>query len=245
MKLEDRDPFDYFRDDRTPKKKEPPTSEELVNNLRSDLPDLLAASEVEPEEETVLQQFNPKVLAGIFIGIAILAMIIFSLIGPGRAILERRLIGLKNKAATYTQQAIPTIVSATKAALVPSITPTQEPTITPTSTRVVVVVDTPTPNVPTVTPTSESSCRDALTITMEDVGKTLCVQGTIIETVTNPTYFMVIFNTARGSFYWVTYDMVWSEGKVGECYQVTGEIYQMGISPMLVFGFNNKPTLCP
>lgn len=242
MNLQDRDPFDYYWEDKFPKKNDQPSSEEMVNNLRSDL---LTASEVEPEEETVLQQVNPQVLAGIFIGIAILCMVIFSLIGPGRAILERRLASLKNKAATYTQQALPTTAPPTSTQRIQTSTPTLEPTIQPTNTSVVVVIATPTPVPPSVTPTPESACRDALTITMEDVGKELCVQGTIIGTVTNPTYFMVVFNNARGSFYWVTYDMVWSEGKVGECYQVSGMIYQMGISPMLVFGYNSKPELCP
>ena len=242
MNQEDRDPYDYFRDEKTPNKTEQPTSDDIVNSLRSDL---LIASIVEPEEETIVQQANPKLIMGIAIGGAILCWFIFLIIGPGRSMLESGLERLKSNVPTPTQQTMSTLLSATFTPFVPSSTPTQIPTIRPTKTIVVEIVTSPTPIPTMTTPTSESACRDVLTITIADVGQTLCVKGTIIETVTYPTYFMVIFSPAKGSFYWVTYDLVWSQAELNQCYQTTGTIDQIGISPVLVFGYNTLPELCP
>jgi hypothetical protein len=241
MDQDEREPYDYFKDENAPKDMEQPISDDVVNNLRSDL---LATSEVEPEEETILQQVDPRILAGMFIVIAILCLILFSLIGPGRSILGKRLASLKNKAPTYTQQVISSSPSTTNTPIAPSSTPVKSPTAHPTNT-IVVIVNTATQSPSTITPTPESACRDALTITVADVGQTLCVKGTIIEKITNPGNFMVIFDTARGSFYWVTYDLVWSKAVLNTCYQTTGVIDQIGISPMMVFGYNTIPEPCP
>ena len=242
MNQEGHDPFDYFRDDKAPKKPEQTSSDDLVNNLRSDL---LVASEVEPAEKSIIQQVNPKLLVGIFIGIVILCLILYSLIGPGRSILERKLASLKRMETTSTKQITLTQITATDTPLKPSGTPTKIPTVRPTNTGIPEIIVSPTQIQATTTPTSGSGCRDALTITVADVGQTLCVHGKIIETVTKPTYFMVIFNTAKGSFYWVTYDLVWSQAKLDTCYQTNGTINQIGISPMLVFSYNNLPEPCP
>jgi hypothetical protein len=86
---------------------------------------------------------------------------------------------------------------------------------------------------------------DALTITLADVGNSMCVQGIVIETVTDPNYFMVIFSNDRGAFYWVSYDIVWSEAELDTCYQIEGTIDQIANSPMLVFGYSNLPEVCP
>src|SRR4030042_1650427 len=242
MNQEGHDPFDYFRDDTAPKKPEQTSSDDLVNNLRSDL---LAASEVEPAEKSIIQQVNPKLLVGIFIGICILCLLLYSLIGPGRSILERKLVSLKRMEATSTKQITPPQITPTDIQVKPSGTPTKIPTVRPTNTVIPEIIVSSTQIQTTTTPTSGSGCRDALTITVADVGQTLCVQGTIIETVTKPTYFMVIFNTEKGSFYWVTYDLVWSQSKLDTCYQTNGTINQIGISPMLVFSYSNLPEPCP
>jgi hypothetical protein len=67
----------------------------------------------------------------------------------------------------------------------------------------------------------------------------------VIETIANPTNFMVIFNTEKGSFYWVTYDLVWSQAELDTCYQTTGTIDKIANSPILVFGYSNLPEPCP
>jgi hypothetical protein len=221
MNQDEREPYDYFKDENAPKEAEQPASDDVVNNLRTDL---LAASEVVPEEETILKSVDP--------------------IGPGHSLIGKRLASLKNKAPTYTQQIPSTIESDTTTPIASTSTPMNTPTVHPTNT-IVVIVSSPTQSPPTVTPTPESACRDALTITLADVGQTMCVKGTIIETVSNPGNFLVIFDTSRGSFYWVTYDFVWSKAVLNTCYQTIGKIDQIGISPMMVFGYNNKPEPCP
>jgi hypothetical protein len=94
------------------------------------------------------------------------------------------------------------------------------------------------------TPTS-NACRDVLSITLDDVGQTLCVQGTVTELISNPNNFMVVFSFQPGAFYWVTYDMVWSKAEVNKCYQVTGEILKINKNPVLVFDYRNIPEECP
>jgi hypothetical protein len=207
MIQEERDPFDYYKDEKDPEKLEQSTSDDIVTNLRSDM---LAASEVEPAQKNIFQLINLKLLIGIFIGLIILGLILYSLIGPGRSFLEEKLVSLKRMEATSAQQ-------------IPSLTRVPD----------------------TSTPTSVSSCRDALTITLADVGQALCVQGTVIETITNPTNFMVIFSAEKGSFYWLSYDLVWSQAELDTCYQTTGTIDQIANSPVLVFGYNNLPKPCP
>jgi hypothetical protein len=159
--------------------------------------------------------------------------------------LERSLSTLKSTVPTSTQQIMPTAVSITETPEKPTSTSTRIPTSRPTNTQIVELITSPTQIPATVTPTSDSGCRDALTITLADVGQTLCVQGTIIETLTRPTNFMVIFSTDKGSFYWVTYDLVWSQAELDTCYRTTGTIDQIANSPVLVFGYSNLPELCP
>ena len=73
----------------------------------------------------------------------------------------------------------------------------------------------------------------------------MCIEGIIIETVANPTDFMVIFSHERNAFYWVSYDLVWSKAELDTCYQVKGTIDRIGNSPVLVFGYKNLPEVCP
>lgn len=242
MNLDERDPFDYFNDENVPIKPEQSSSGNLVNNLRSELQ---ASSEVEPADDTILQKLNLKLIVGIIIGIVILCLIFILLMGPGRSMLERRLVSLKRAAPTYTQQVKVTPIPNTKTPDRPTHTITKNPTTRPTNTATIEAVVMSTQIPASVTPTSDSGCRDVLTVTLADVGQTLCVQGTIIETIANPTNFMVIFSTEKGSFYWVTYDLVWFQAELDTCYRTTGTIDQIANSPVLLFGYYNLPEECP
>ncbi len=242
MSLDDRDPFDYFSDEKVQNKTDQSSSSDMVNTLRSDL---LASSEVEPAEESIVHQINYKLIGGVIIGFVIICLILYLLLGAGRNMLERSLSSLKSTLPTSTQQIMPTDVSVTETPRKPTSTSTRIPTSRPTNTQIVELIASPTQIPATVTPTSDSGCRDALTITLADVGQTLCVQGTIIETLARPTNFMVIFSTNKGSFYWVTYDLVWTQAELDTCYRTTGTIDQIANSPVLVFGYSNLPELCP
>jgi hypothetical protein len=242
MSLDDHDPFDYFSDEKVPEKEDQSSSSDIVNSLRSDI---LASSEVEPAEVSIVHQINYKLIGGAIIGFVIICLILYLLVGAGRNMLERSLSSLKSTAPTSTIQNMPKAASITETPEKPTNTPTRIPTSRPTNTQIIELIASQTQIPATVTPTADSSCRDALTITLADIGQTLCVQGTIIETVDRPTNFMVIFSTEKGSFYWVTYDLVWSQAELDTCYRTTGTIDQIANSPVLVFGYSNLPELCP
>jgi hypothetical protein len=242
MKPQESDPFDYYIDDNPPDEPEQSSSSDVVNNLRSDL---LTTSEVEPAEESILQKVNIKLIVGIIIGIIILCLIMYLLLGAGRLLLEGSLASLRRTVPTATQQITPSTVPYTITPEKPTSTVTKIPTSRPTTTQIVGLIASPTPIPITVTPTLDSECRDALSISLADVGQTLCVQGTIIETITNPNYFMVIFSNEKGSFYWVTYDLVWTQAELNTCYRTTGTIDIIANSPVLVFGYSNLPEPCP
>jgi hypothetical protein len=244
MNQEEHDPFDYFRDEKPPQEPEQSSSDDIVNNLRSDL---LSASEVEPTKKSFFQQVDIKLIVGIIIGVVIIGLILFLLVGAGRSFLERRLTSLKQMEATSTQQNTLTPIPVTNTPMKPSNTPTIISTVRPTNTVVSEIVASPTqiPATTAPTPMSVSDCRDALTITLADVGKTLCIRGIVIETIANPSNFMVIFSTESGSFYWVSYDVVWSDAELDTCYQTVGTISQIASSPILIFGYGNIPEPCP
>jgi hypothetical protein len=219
---------------------------DLITALRSDM---LPASEAMPESVSTIQRVNIKLVGGIFIIILFLGLVWFLLSGPGRSMFERKLAGLVKVNETPTQQFFLTPTLGKSISIASSNTPYKSPTVRPTNTQAAIIFPSPTPIPATMTPevtaTSLSACRDALTITLADVGKTLCVQGTVIETISNPGNFMVIFSTEKGSFYLVTYDLVWSQGELDTCYQVTGTIDQIANSPIMLFSYSNLPEVCP
>jgi hypothetical protein len=239
---EESKPFDYFREVQAAKKQEKSVNENLVTALRSDL---LSASEALPAKKSIFQRENLILAVGILLGLFIIVLIWYTIAGPGRPILEQNLVSLVHKRSSPSKQVTPTAILATNTPSQPTNTPYSSPTFRPTNTQIVEIATSPTPISVVVTPTPTSSCRDALTITLADVGKSMCVQGVVIETVTNPIYFMLIFSNARGAFYWVSYDNVWSEAELDTCYQIEGTINQIANSPMLVFGYSNLPKVCP
>jgi hypothetical protein len=240
-KPEDKKPFDYFRQVEAAQKEEKSSVSNLVSSLRTDM---VPASNTEPARESTLQLENLRVIIGIFLGVIVVGLILFLSRGPGRPILEENLAILANKAATPTPTASPTPVPATKTPILPTQTPSASPTDRPTKTPVVAFMASPTARTPTLTPTVPE-CRDALSITLADVGQTLCVRGVVLETISNPTDFMVVFSYERGFFYWVSYDLLSPDIKPNNCYQIHGTIHQIGNSPMLVFDFKNLPEVCP
>jgi len=238
-------PFHHTEEKKT-EKLEPSSTEDLITALRSDM---LPASEALPASKGIFQRINIKLVGGIFIILLLLGLIWFFLSGPGRAMLETKLAGLVKVEETPTLQVYLTPALEISQPAVPSDTPFKSPTVGPTNTQAAMLFPSLTPIPPTMTPgltaMPSSACRDALTITLGDVEKTLCVQGTVIETVTKPTYFMVIFSTDQESLILVTYDLVWTQGEVDTCYQVTGTIDQIANRPVMLFSYRNLPEVCP
>jgi hypothetical protein len=244
-KVSDQDenqPFDYFKQVEHTKKPDKPSSENLVSAMRSDM---LTTSDSTPAEKHTLEKIDLKVVVGVLLALFMVVLIWFILAGPGRPGLEHGLAVLVRHESSPTPLLVPSPIPATSTPLQPTKIPIARPTLRPSSTPTTRIVVSPTPLEPTSTPTSASACRDALTITLVDVGQTLCVQGVVIETVERPNAFMVIFNSQPGSFYWVSYDMVWSKAKLDTCYQTTGKVEQIANSPIMLFSYNNLPEVCP
>ncbi len=213
----------------------------LVTSIRSDM---VVPGGVTPAQKSEPLRINFNLIVGIWLALIVIFVLWFMGAGPGKHRLESGLAALVRNRFTPTPVVVLPTGTPTKTPQ-PTYTPFSRRTVNPTRTSVVVSVISPTPLAATLTPTSTSSgCRDVSTVTLADVGQTLCVQGTILETVEKSNYFMVVFNSAPGSFYWVTYDLVWSQAKVKTCYRTTGKIEQIGNSPMLKFNYANLPEVC-
>ncbi len=261
---EENEPIKYFSEVTAAKKteravkKEEQAPDNLIKTLRLDL---LPGSQVIPAEENKYRQINFRLILGLLIALMVLVLIWYSVAGAGRPFLEQRLSNFIPTASNTMQPAKTSPISAIdKLPLVSSSpsptqssTPTQtliptrtlRPSLTPTILRSATQsVSLPT-HTQSSTPTPANACQEATKITLADVGKTLCVQGVVIETVEKSSSFMVIFSHEKGAFYWVTYDMVWSKAKPGECYQAEGTIRQIGNSPILIFNYDNIPEVCP
>lgn len=232
----------HSKESNAAKKLENSSEDNLVKNLRSDM---LQTSSVSPLQETFFQRINLKYVFGILLSLFIIVFTWFMLGGPGRPILENGLALLVNTDVTPTQSVVSSNVQPTTSRPQLSATPLPSLTQRPTNTAYLKPSATATSQPSTITPTPEPACRDALTITLADVGKTLCTQGTILQTVDQPNAFMVVFSSKPGSFYWVTYDMVWSQAELNTCYHTTGTILQLGNRPILKFNYSNLPELCP
>jgi hypothetical protein len=206
---------------------------------------MVPASSATPAQKNILQRLNLKIIGGIFIGLVILGVIWYSLSGPGKPILEQKLASLVNIQPTSTQQVDPSPIPVTKTPPRPSKTPMASPTTRRTNTPTSIIIASPTLPPATTTPTSSDTCRDVSTITLADVGQTLCVHGTLIEIVDRPNSFMLVFSKEKNAFYWVSYDMVWKDAEVNTCYQIHGMIRQIANSPILVFDYSNIPMVCP
>jgi hypothetical protein len=236
-------PVDYFKKVEAAKKQEKLSTENLVTSLRSDM---VLTSSTSPEKKSILQRINLKYLFGILLTLFIIILVWFMLGGPGRPILEHNLVLLVPSEATSTPTAVVPVALLPITPPLPTKTPLPSATALPTYTATMRIIPSPTIQPATVTPTSVlSACRDALTISLADVGQTLCVKGTVIQTAEQPNAFMVIFNKKPGSFYWVTYDLVWSDAVLDTCYQITAKIEKIANSPIQLFDYKNLPELCP
>jgi hypothetical protein len=159
--------------------------------------------------------------------------------------LENKLASLISLKVTATERLDPSPLPATNTPSKPSSTPFLSPTAKPTNTPTIKIVAAASQLLAITTPIPTPACRDVLTITLADVGQTLCVQGTVVQIIDKPNNFMLVFSYERGAFYWVSYDMVWSKAEVDTCYQVQGIIRQIGNNPILVFNYSNIPETCP
>lgn len=251
---ENNQPFDYFAEEKATKKQETDSAEQMINTLRSDM---VVLSETVPTEDNFIQRINFKLVLGIFLAVIILGVLLFLIFGRGRPKLENSLEGLVDRRETPTQTLNQASILATGRPTQAINAPDRSVTTIPTKTQSMIILATPTKDFSKVSPTIQpsatvpikatlvSGCREASSITLKDVGQSFCVQGVVKEIIVNPTNTLVTFSTAKGSFYWVTYDVTWSEGEVNQCYQLEGTIEQIASSPIMIFYFSNLPEDCP
>jgi len=221
------------------------TPDDLSVSLRADM---LPASNISPDMRKFrTTRISPRKLGAVLGFIILIGMGWLFYAGPGRPVLEQVLSVIARQPQTVVP-ATPTIFTATEVAAVPTNTvrAMNTPTRTPLpllSSTVAVILDTPTSE-PLPSTTQASGCLDVLTITLADVGKTLCVRGVIENFEARPSGFLIAFSNQKGSMFWISYDLVWEPAKKGLCVEVTGEVMQIASSPIIVFGYQNLPEIC-
>lgn len=100
--------------------------------------------------------------------------------------------------------------------------------------------------IPTPIPitTNQSDCVQALSVTLVDVGKTLCVMGTVEYTTQKGNSFSIYFSKDEGYFRIVVYDRVPNGIKKGVCVKVTGVIKELLNGPVIAPGYNDVIEIC-
>jgi len=228
--------------------KEKKSTPQVLPGLKADA---LPGSHVTPAKKTGFQKINIRFVADIIMMLAILCLLWYVVSGPGHPKLEHMLVGLKPSQPTAVQQILSTPMPTTALPFEPSFT--SSPTFTYRPTNTPIHTKTPTATHTHISPTATSTitqtptpdCWQAVDITLDDVGKTLCVRGIVTELISKPNSFLVIFSHSQGAFYWVSYDMQWSQAKPRSCYQLESVIMQMGNNPIQIFDYSNFPEECP
>ena len=127
-----------------------------------------------------------------------------------------------------------------------TVTPARTPTSAPSPTATLQ----PTPSEEPLaseqaTATQPPACMDALSVTAEYAGQTICITGEVYRAEQKDGVFSITFNKDWGNFYMLSYDRVWEEARPGACIRATGEIVMLGTIPVIVFGYRNDLSLCP
>jgi hypothetical protein len=237
---EEADPWATRQIPPAPSRQRPADEGDLGIRLRADM---LPASHASPRFKAYRPRFTLRKGLTILLVLVMIGLGWYFGIGPGRPGLEKGLTTLIRVARQMTMPTATPMPTETPVPWLPSLTPTSTVTRRPIASA--------TPAIPTSTPTvapsetPESTCRDFSTVTLEDVGLEMCVQGTVINVVENNNSTLIVFSNEVGAFYLVTYDVIWPDGSEGICYQVTGEIQRLLSNPVIVFGYNNLPEECP
>lgn len=206
--------------------------------------EIMPASEVSPDQPaigTFIKQLNMRLVSVVVLFLILFGSGLVCFIGPGKPMLENSLLSLKKRYELTTPTFTSTLssISTGTALIQSSSTPSSTPRFTP-----IPASKTPT-DTPEATATEEDLCINAVDVTLEDVGTTMCIRGIITGMEEREVGFIIYFSDQRGVFYLVTYDLVWDDAEPGDCIQITGEIQQLANTPVLVFGWNNLPEFCP
>lgn len=165
--------------------------------------------------------------------------------------LPSRIVALLPTPEPPTPTSVPPtpLPTPTLQSLPPTFTPTPEPSLTPTLEsitpgQVVVAAENTATLEPTITPTPEvTDCTPSESVTLDDVGKTMCVTGKVIQTIERTTSFSILVGTRKDSFFFVSYEKTYNLSK-GTCIFATGEIVQLGKNPIMLVGYLAPLELC-
>ena len=129
----------------------------------------------------------------------------------------------------------------------PTVTATRRSTNTPilTNTPLPTNTEEPITITATVSPSESAGCVQALSVTLADAGKELCVQGIVYETMQQDNAFLILFSAEKGTFYFVVYDRVIPEAKPGVCIRFTGKVQRLLSSPVIAPKFRDAVEVCP
>ncbi len=87
---------------------------------------------------------------------------------------------------------------------------------------------------PTGIPSLPAGCVDALSVTLDDYSKTLCVGGTVLNLVSSHGTYYVYFSNTRGKLYMMGTDWVDRIAlRIGECAYAEGTLSRDGVSPVM------------
>lgn len=87
---------------------------------------------------------------------------------------------------------------------------------------------------PTGVPHLPAGCVDALSVTYDDYGKTMCAGGTVFSLASSHGTYYVYFSNARGKLYMKGPDWVDRIGlRAGECAYAEGKLSRDGVSPVM------------
>jgi hypothetical protein len=87
---------------------------------------------------------------------------------------------------------------------------------------------------PTGLPYLPADCLDALSVTLDDYGKTVCVGGTVVSLASSHGTYYVYFSNARGKLYMMGTDWVDRINlRPGECAYAEGKLSRDGVSPVM------------
>ncbi len=211
----------------------------------------LAASAAQAREGKA-RIITPARLGTILVIVTALILGWLCIFGPLAVPLEQSLLRLSDAKPTAGFTTIPTIIpTATQTPNPPlpvsSPTPTQLATLTSTP----LPTNTPTPFIPptaTLSPTPTSpinGCISSSQVTLQDVGKILCISGTVIRISAEPSAFYIFVEDPADAFYFVSYDRVWADLEEDTCIYATGEIRQLGNNPIMLLSYKVPLEYCP
>jgi hypothetical protein len=174
------------------------------------------------------------ILAGILL---LFAGAIFAFFGPLAPQVESFLLAIASTKIPTEPAPISIVIESPE---LPSATPAPTYTTTPRPAATLTAIIIP------ASPTPEgSACLPVESVTLEQVGETVCITGTVIRSYEKDNIFFIIFAEKPDAFYMLSYDQVWSPAKPGVCVIATGEIKQLVGKPVMVFGYQNELEVCP